>query len=125
MYLYYFNSQDDPGLRQDLELDIIEECNEKFGQVEKFQIFEQNPEGVIKIKFHTPAAAEKCINALNGRFYNERRIDAVYWDGKTDYNRVKEDMETQEKRIEEFGKWLETDVEENKEEIKNNNIQDK
>ncbi len=97
----------DPSLRQDLELDIIEECETNFGQVDKFMIFEENPEGCVKIKFHTPSAADKCIQTLNGRFYNGRNIEAIYWDGKTDYSVAKEDEFSVQKRIEEFGEWLE------------------
>lgn len=97
----------DPTLRQDLELDIIEECEENFGEIEKFFIFEEHPDGIVKIKFHTPAAADKCLQALNGRIYNGRNIEAFYWDGKTDYSKSQEDQLTAVKRIEEFGDWLE------------------
>jgi HIV Tat-specific factor 1 len=88
-------------------LDIFEESQANFGEIDKFQIFEENPEGVIKIKFKSPTSAEKCIQALNGRFYNGKQIEAVYWDGKTDYSKISENSEIQNKRIEEFGKWLE------------------
>jgi HIV Tat-specific factor 1 len=98
---------EDEGLRQDLELDIVEECENNFGQIERFHIFEEHPEGIIKIKFKTPIAAEKCIEGLNHRYYNGKLIEAFYWDGKTDYNKFQEDNQSQEKRIEEFGQWLE------------------
>lgn len=98
---------EDEGLRQDLELDIIEECEANFGQIERFHIFEEHLEGIIKIKFKTPNAAEKCIEGLNHRYYNGKLIESFYWDGKTDYNKLQEDAQTQEKRIEEFGQWLE------------------
>lgn len=98
-------------MRNDIEMDITDECNEKFGEIDKFVIFDQHPEGVIKIKFKAPASAERCIEALNGRFYNGRQVDAGFWDGKTDYSKVKEDLETQMERIEEFGKWLEEEKE--------------
>jgi HIV Tat-specific factor 1 len=97
----------DPTLRQDLELDIIEESETNFGEIEKFMIFDEHPDGIVKIKFHTPSAAEKSIQALNGRFYNNRNIEAFYWDGKTDYRKTQDDEVSVEKRIEEFGDWLE------------------
>jgi HIV Tat-specific factor 1 len=93
-------------LKQDLELDIMEECETNFGEIDKFQIFEEHPQGIIKIKFKTPSGAEKCIQALNGRFYNGKTVEVAYWDGKTDYSKVT-DKEIEEKRLEEFGKWLE------------------
>ena len=56
---------------------------------------------------------------MNGRFYDGKTIECFYWDGKTDFKvkyfvkqKSKEDMEIQNKRIEEFGKWLEEDAEE-------------
>jgi hypothetical protein len=64
---------------------------------------------VIKIKFNSPIAAEKCIHTLNSRFYNGKQIQAAYWDGKTDYIKIKEDIESEVKRIDEFGEWLEAE----------------
>ena len=56
---------------------------------------------------------------MNGRFYDGKTIECFYWDGKTDFKvkyfvkqKSTEDMEIQNKRIEEFGKWLEEDAEE-------------
>jgi len=97
----------DHTLRSDLELDIIEECEANFGEIEKFLIFDEHPDGIVKIKFRTPSAAEKCIQALNGRIYNGRNLETFYWDGKTDYRKSQEDDFSVEKRIEEFGDWLE------------------
>ena len=78
------------------------------------KIYEENEDGIIKIKFHSPISAEKCIQALNGRFYNMKNIEAFYWDGKTNYDKISEDPELQNKRIDEFGKWLETQETEKK-----------
>ena len=97
----------DIGLKNDIECDIVEECENNFGSVDKFQIFEEHPDGIVKIKFSTPTAAEKCIESLNGRLYNGKKLDAFYWDGKTDYSKFKESEEIQTRRIDEFGQWLE------------------
>lgn len=91
-----------------MELDIIEECEEKFGKIERLRIFEDHINGIIKIKFYSPVSAEKCIESLNGRFYNGRTIEAFYWDGKTDYDKQNENLDLQNQRIEDFGKWLES-----------------
>lgn len=90
-----------------MELDIIEECEEKFGSIDKLKIYEEHIQGIIKIKFHSPVSAEKCIQGLNGRFYNGRTIEAFYWDGKTNYDKQNDNLDLQNQRIEEFGKWLE------------------
>ena len=90
-----------------MELDIIEECEEKYGKIERIKIFEDHIKGIIKIKFHSPVSTEKCIQGLNGRFYNGRTIEAFYWDGKIDYDKQNENSQLQNQRIEEFGQWLE------------------
>ena len=36
----------------------------------------------------------------------EELLKIFYWDGITDYNKVKESKEEEEKRIQNFGKWL-------------------
>jgi RNA recognition motif-containing protein len=96
---------EDPELLDDMRNDFLEECLD-FGDVEKLKIFNDNEDGIIKIKFKTPSAAARCIDHLKGRFYNGRQIEALYWDGKTDYYKKKENTEEEDKRIEEFGEWL-------------------
>jgi hypothetical protein len=46
---------------------------------------------------------------FNGREYNGRVVKVFYWDGKTDYDKVKETEGEMKKRIEEFGEWLENE----------------
>jgi len=90
-----------------LELDIIEECEEKFGKIDKLKIFDDHVEGIIKIKFVSPISADKCVECLSGRYYNARTIEAFYWDGNTNYDKQNENSEIENHRIDEFGKWLE------------------
>jgi hypothetical protein len=65
--------------------------------------------GIVKIKFKTAKAAEDCVVMFNGREYNGRVVKVFYWDGKTDYDKVKETEGEMKKRIEEFGEWLENE----------------
>jgi len=44
---------------------------------------------------------------MHGRFFNKRKLDASLWDGVTVYT-VKESEESQKKRLDDFGKWLES-----------------
>lgn len=88
-------------------MDIVEECELQFGKIDKFKIFQENEDGVIKIKFENSTSADKCIAGLNGRFYNTRVIEAFFWDGKINYDKNKENLDTEKLRIDEFGKWLE------------------
>ena len=43
---------------------------------------------------------------MNGRFFGGRTLEAFYFDGKTNY-KVVETVEQQQKRLEEFGDWIE------------------
>lgn len=91
---------------QYLEADIRPELERVAGPVKRFQIYKDNPDGVLQVKFEKGAAAEKCIAAINGRQYNGHTIECFYWDGKTNYKVVKESEEEVQRRIDEFGKWL-------------------
>jgi hypothetical protein len=85
------------------------EC-EQWGTVEKITVFSKNPEGVVVIKFTQPGAASEAVHRFNGRMWRERRIEAIFWDGVTDYtvkDEIKEQLE-EEKRQAEFGDWLES-----------------
>lgn len=44
---------------------------------------------------------------MRGRVFDGREIEADYWDGHTDYKRVKESEEEYERRKGEFGDWIE------------------
>mmetsp|Transcript_814 Transcript_814/g.1767 ORF Transcript_814/g.1767 Transcript_814/m.1767 type:complete len:178 (+) Transcript_814:692-1225(+) len=100
------------GFEKVLQEEILQEVESRIGEVERIRIFSHNPEGVVQLKFASVSSAEKCIEMMQGRYYSGRRLECFYWDGKTDYKRVRsrqchEDEETEKQRIEEFGKWLE------------------
>ena len=44
---------------------------------------------------------------MNDRWFDERQLKCFYWDGKTDYKKVRESEEVTNQRINEFGDWLE------------------
>ena len=53
-------AQQEDGYFRELELDIKEECA-KLGSIQRMKIFENNPLGVILIKFKNSNAADECI----------------------------------------------------------------
>ena len=95
-----------------LEADLRIRC-EQWGVVEKITVFAHNPQGVAVVKFVQPGAASEAVKELNGVAWSnksERRIEASFWDGVTDYtmkDEVKEAIEDK-KRQAEFGNWLES-----------------
>jgi len=88
-----------------LEAEITEEV-EKLGEIERVKVFERNPEGVVAVKFVEARPAAKCIEVMNGRYFGGKQLEADYYDGFSNYV-VKADDQDEEKRIQEFGDWLE------------------
>lgn len=97
--------QDNEEFWKALEQDLLSECT-KIGPVAKIQLFNKNPLGPAKVKYNDTTAAEKCIEVMNGRFFDKRKLECVYWDGETDFNRVKETQEEEEQRIKSFEQFL-------------------
>lgn len=75
--------------------------------VKNVTAFGLNPKGIVKVKFLSSAQASWCIKKMDGRFFDGRKLRCFYWDGKTDYRLADETKEEAEKRIAEFGDWLE------------------
>jgi RNA recognition motif-containing protein len=104
--------QEDTMLAQ-LEQKVRSSC-EEFGTVEKITVFSQNPQGVLVVKFTQPGAASEAVKAWNGRAFTfqkrERKVEASFWDGVTDFTVRDEekDEKEMEQRHEEFGAWLES-----------------
>ncbi|CAE7721059.1 Htatsf1, partial [Symbiodinium microadriaticum] len=53
------DSLSDPTFFEDLERDLLQEC-EKLGEIEKITVFSKNPRGIVIIKFSTSFAAQEC-----------------------------------------------------------------
>lgn len=80
------------------------------GCIEKLTVFEENPEGPAAVKFRSSRTAADCIRRFNGRFFAGSKLQAFYFDGKTNYvvKRKEETEEEEAKRLKEFGDWLES-----------------
>lgn len=84
----------DPALILEYREDLQEECEKLCGPVKKIVIYDQNPDGVATVTFQDFAAAEKCIQLMDGRFFAKRKLSAKFWDGKTRYKVLETDEET-------------------------------
>ena len=106
------------GFPDDLRDDIEAECVKKAGEVDKVTVFALHPEGVVAVKFKAPESAEKMRVVMDGRWFSQRQLEALLYDGKTDYSlgTRRETVEDQQKRLESFGSWLEGDEEGGKKE---------
>lgn len=106
----------------ELKSELEEELG-KLGTLKSIKIFEHNPNGVVAVKYEVgiawrlyasahltrssqeAAAAQRCVDRMDGRFFAGRTLSAHFYDGFTDYE-VKETDEERERRLAEFGKWL-------------------
>lgn len=84
--------------------DIREECK-KCGDVRKVVIYDRHPDGVVQVTMKTPEDADKCVELLNNRWFEKRRISATIWDGKTKYKISETDSELN-KRLDNWDKFL-------------------
>lgn len=77
----------------------------KLGVVKTIKIFENNPEGVVAVKYDSGKGALRCVDLMNGRYFDGRSLEAFYYDGFTNYN-VEETDADRERRERQFGEWL-------------------
>lgn len=95
----------DPNFYENLRIEIEAEFK-KIGNVEALKIFERHPEGVIAIKYSYEYDAQKCIEIMNGRWFDGRQLVAEFYDGFSNYT-VEESKEEEEQRIQAWQKWIE------------------
>eukprot|EP00966_Prymnesium_polylepis_P287340 6636393-Prymnesium_polylepis.1 len=63
-----------------LEEETWVECA-RFGSVECVRCFSADPANALAVRFADAAAASACIEAMEGRWFNEQRIAAANYDG--------------------------------------------
>jgi HIV Tat-specific factor 1 len=104
------------GIPENTLEDVLHETLGQYGQVEKITAITKTQ--IVIVKYVEPLAASEALEALHGRVNPRnppKRIEATYWDGVTDYTQAQGDEEKErqeeEKRHEEFGKWLESQEE--------------
>lgn len=108
--------ESEPEALLEIKEDIREEC-EKLGAVTNVQLFDKEPEGVASIRFANATAAEACVRLMNGRWFDQRQLEAFIATGKERFKKsgkqVAEEADGQDveedKRLDGFGRWLETE----------------
>lgn len=80
--------EEDPSLLLDLKADVRDECNDTIGQVTSVTLWDQEPEGVMTVKFKDVEDARECVKRMDGRYFAQRRIEAFLAEGnKVRYRR--------------------------------------
>jgi HIV Tat-specific factor 1 len=73
-------SADTRGFVSGLEEEVWLECG-KHGRIERVQCFPADPACAIVVRFESSASAAACVEAMNGRFFDGRSVDADVYDG--------------------------------------------
>ncbi|EDQ92707.1 uncharacterized protein MONBRDRAFT_35744 [Monosiga brevicollis MX1] len=66
---------------------------------------QNNPDGVVMVRYFTDEPLGPAIATLNGRFFAGQKVVAEEWDGKTKY-KVEESEEEKEARIKQWDEYL-------------------
>ncbi|KAJ2028158.1 hypothetical protein IWW57_002291 [Coemansia sp. S610] len=76
--------EEDVTLVLDLAEDVRTEC-EKLGTVTSVKVYDMSESGIVAVKFKDELPAQACVQAMNGRFFAGRQIEASIYDGRTRY----------------------------------------
>ncbi|EXJ71229.1 uncharacterized protein A1O5_05035 [Cladophialophora psammophila CBS 110553] len=107
-----------PAAMLEIKEDIREECA-KLGNVTNVVLFDKEAEGVASVRFSDAQAAAACVKLMNGRWFDERRLEAYVATGREKFKKSSdkkvgfEDEEEEEDeageggRLDKFGSWLE------------------
>jgi len=106
---HMFDPNDPLTIRHDFYENLKKEIQgelESMGPVATIKVFERNPQGVVAVKYKNALAAQRCINVMDGRFFDERKLEAAFYDGRSNYF-VEESEEEKKKREKAWARWLE------------------
>lgn len=113
----------DPAALLDIKEDVREECA-KLGHVTNCVLYDQEAEGIVSVRFANAQAAKECVKVMDGRHFGGLKVGAWVASGEERYRKSDgrgggegggEGVEGQkgeggeEKRLEAFGEWLESD----------------
>lgn len=103
----------DVNLRKELEDDVVEEAQRTCGPVMSVRTYTRSKDGTMTVSFKTRQAAEACVAAWNGRWFDGRQIAASAWDGKTKIATEQDESDAaQRARLDAYAKSLGGDEDE-------------
>jgi HIV Tat-specific factor 1 len=101
--------EEDVTAALEIKEDIREGC-EDIGPVTNVVLYDQEPEGIVTVKFKSEEDALQCVRRMDGRYFGGQALEAHLLEIGVKYAKSKstnDDDEEEEKRLDEFGKWLE------------------
>lgn len=99
--------RDDLNLHDEMTEDVREEC-QKLGPVDSVKVCENNPHGVVLVRYKDRKDAQKCIQLMNGRWFGGKQVRAVEDDGSVNHALLR-DYNAEEERLEKFAAELEAE----------------
>ncbi|CAI7631862.1 unnamed protein product [Penicillium bialowiezense] len=104
--------EDDPAAILDIKEDIRDECA-KIGEVTNVVLYDEEPAGVVTVRFKDPVAARLCVQKMHGRMFGGTAVEAYISETRERFRKSSRrddssDEEEEKKRLERFGDWLET-----------------
>ncbi|KAL1942094.1 hypothetical protein VTO73DRAFT_6624 [Trametes versicolor] len=103
--------EEDSALLLDLKEEVREEC-ETLGEVTNVVLYDEEPDGIMTVKFKDALSAQACVLKMNGRFFAGRRVEASLYAGRQRFRRsgfgdaAAGGDENEKNRLDEFAKWL-------------------
>jgi HIV Tat-specific factor 1 len=73
--------EEDPAALLDIKEDVREEC-EKLGAVTNVVLYDEEPDGIVSVKFRKPEAALACVQMMDGRAFDGRVVRATISTGE-------------------------------------------
>lgn len=77
---------EDPKALLEIKEDIRDECS-KLGAVTSVVLFDEEEDGIVRVKFKDADAAEKCILTMHGRLFDGRTVEAYLASGKVKFRK--------------------------------------
>ncbi|RSM13427.1 hypothetical protein CEP52_001935 [Fusarium oligoseptatum] len=87
--------EEDPAALLEIKEDIREECA-KLGTVTNVVLFDQEPEGIVSVKFKDADSALACIKLMHGRSFDGRTVEAFLASGKEKFKRSQQDQSVED-----------------------------
>ncbi|RCI15704.1 hypothetical protein L249_3481 [Ophiocordyceps polyrhachis-furcata BCC 54312] len=82
-----FELEEDPASVLEIKEDIRDECS-KMGLVTSVVLYDQEPEGIVTVKFQEAEAAAKCVKVMGGRPFDGRVVNAAFATGQESFRRT-------------------------------------
>ncbi|PSK55415.1 Splicing factor U2AF-associated protein 2 [Elsinoe australis] len=105
-----FDKTEEPELLLELPEDIREKAEEEdWGAITTIDVFDKEPDGVVKIRFKDAKCATKAVMNMDGRIFAGKQLVAYIPDKREVYRKSDRDVEEEEeeRRLKKYGEELE------------------